>query len=97
MKVVAPQLAARERSPLTSEAGRSTGTDAPRPLKVLGRGKSVGSSSSCGASARCCLQYARWASSSPLSRRERCHTLKSAYWIGSAGSAGSGCPARSAL
>lgn len=65
MKVVAPQLAASARSPATLAAGTSMRTLAPRPVNLGGRGKSVGSSSSSGASASCCRQYARCAAPCP--------------------------------
>ena len=65
MNVVAPQLAAKARSPATVVAGTSTCTLAPRPVNLGGRGKSVGISSSSGASASCCRQYARCAAPRP--------------------------------
>ena len=58
MKSVAPALAASSFRPLSTAAGSSMSSDAPRPVGKAGRAWSVGSSSSAGAPARCARQYA---------------------------------------
>ena len=92
MNMVAFVLAARARRRCVSAAGRLTSTLSPPPLGTAGRVKSVGSSKSSGAPASCLRQYARCASSSPPSRRARCHALKSGYWMGSGSRSGPAWP-----
>ncbi len=62
---------------------------------AAGRGRSAGSSRTCGAPASSSRHQASCSASTSPCSHSRCHAAKSAYWIGSSGS-GEGAPADSA-
>ncbi len=86
MNSVAPWPRLSVRSFSDSSAGSARGTLPARASGTVGRGRSVGSSSTGGAPASRSLHQPSWASrTSPLSH-SRCQAAKSAYCTGSSGS-----------
>ncbi|CAM4039236.1 hypothetical protein COSO111634_31775 [Corallococcus soli] len=74
------------RRPCISACGNTSRCVAPGLRVSPVRGWSVSSSSAGGAPSNCLRQYASCLSSSAPWSQSRCQTVKSAYWMGSAGS-----------
>ena len=90
MNIVAPPPRASRPQPRRRLRRDAEPHHRPAGDRTGGRGRSAGSSST-GAPASCCRQYASWPSSTSPASHRRCHTAKSAYCTASGGS-GSGSP-----
>ncbi len=85
MNGVASSLRASARTASATGRGIAKRWKSPRNSWTSGRGWSVGSTGSVGASARCSRQWASWRSA--LSASRYCQALWSAYWTASSGRA----------
>ena len=87
MNRVTPCRRPRSRRAAVSSGGNAIGRPAPRKVWTGGRGRSAGSSRTVRAPRSASFQRPICESRTPAVSQSRCQTAKSAYWIGSSGSA----------